>query len=45
MVAVSAFKELRGSGEPPAMRMPAGVQLVEDVLPAASGGSGWTSRR
>jgi hypothetical protein len=24
---------------------PAGVQLVEDVLPAATGGSGWTSRR
>jgi hypothetical protein len=23
----------------------AGVQLVEDVLPAASGGSGWSSRR
>jgi hypothetical protein len=24
---------------------PAGVQLVEDVLPAASGGPGWSSRR
>jgi hypothetical protein len=24
---------------------PAGVRLIEDVLPAASGGSGWSSRR